>query len=79
NAIEGERWRGGAKKYCLICTLDVKNAFNSANWDFVLRALQRKGYSDYLTQVIPDYSRDRLLIYSSDAGVHEHQVTGGVV
>jgi len=26
NAIEGERWLGGSKEYCLVCTLDVKNA-----------------------------------------------------
>ncbi|XP_041630599.1 uncharacterized protein [Drosophila kikkawai] len=45
NAIEGERWQGGTKKYCLVCTLDVKNAFNSANWSRVLQALQRGGIS----------------------------------
>jgi len=41
NAIEGERWLGGSKEYCLVCTLDVKNAFNSANWNLVLQALFR--------------------------------------
>ncbi|XP_041451931.1 uncharacterized protein LOC121405334 [Drosophila obscura] len=28
-AVEGTRWKGGKKEYCLIVTLDIKNAFNS--------------------------------------------------
>jgi len=32
-AISGKRWKGGSKKYCLIVTLDIRNAFNSARWD----------------------------------------------
>ncbi|XP_070144155.1 uncharacterized protein [Drosophila kikkawai] len=78
NAIEGERWQGGTKKYCLVCTLDVKNAFNSANWSRVLQALQRGGISGYLVQLIAEYFKDRVLQYKSDAGNQEHQVTGGV-
>ncbi|XP_062121740.1 uncharacterized protein LOC133835714 [Drosophila sulfurigaster albostrigata] len=30
NAIGGTRWKGGQKKYCLMVTLDIRNAFNSA-------------------------------------------------
>ncbi|KAH8234532.1 hypothetical protein KR032_008224, partial [Drosophila birchii] len=78
NAIEGERWQGGTKKYCLVCTLDVKNAFNSANWSLVLQALQRSVISGYLVQLIADYFTDRVLMYSSDAGNQAYQVTGGV-
>ena len=37
-AISGTRYKGGKKKYCLVATLDIKNAFNSArscaNWLF---------------------------------------------
>ena len=40
-AIAGRRWKRGAKRYCAIVTLDVKNAFNSANWDHILGALGR--------------------------------------
>ncbi|XP_070144861.1 uncharacterized protein [Drosophila kikkawai] len=78
NAIEGERWQGGTKQYCLVCTLDVKNAFNSANWSLVLQALQRAGISGYLIKLIADYFKDRVLLYESDAGHQQHQVTGGV-
>jgi len=78
NAIEGERWLGGSKEYCLVCTLDVKNAFNSANWNLVLQALHRMGISNYLIDLVADYFKDRVLTYSSDVGVHEYLVTGGV-
>ncbi|KAH8280190.1 hypothetical protein KR054_000771 [Drosophila jambulina] len=78
NAIKGERWRGGSKKCCLVCTLDVTNPFNSANWSLILRALQRGGISGYLIQLIADYFKDRVLLYSSDAGNQRHHVTGGV-
>nr|XP_041632504.1 uncharacterized protein LOC121502829 [Drosophila kikkawai] len=78
NAIKGERWQGGSKKYCLVCTLDVKNAFNSANWSLILQALQRGGISGYIIQLIADYFKDRVLLYSSDAGNQRHHVTGGV-
>jgi len=56
NAIEEERWLGGSKKYCLVCNLDVKNAFNSANWNFVLQALHRMGIL-----ALPDRPRRGLL------------------
>jgi len=78
NAIEGERWLDGSKEYCLVCTLDVKNAFNSANWNLVLPALHRMGISDHLIDLVADYLKDRVLTYSSDVGKHEYQVTGGV-
>ncbi|XP_070140008.1 uncharacterized protein [Drosophila kikkawai] len=74
----GRTTRGGFKKYCLVCTLDVKNAFNSANWSLILQALQRGGISGYIIQLIADYFKDRVLLYSSDAGNQRHHVTGGV-
>jgi len=78
DAIQGERWLGGSKESCLACTLDVKNAFNFANWNLVLQALHRMGISDYLIDHVADYFKDRVLTYSSDIGEHEYQVTGGV-
>ena len=31
-------WKGGTKNYCLVAALDIKNAFNSANRDCIIRA-----------------------------------------
>jgi len=36
------------------------------------------GSSDYLTDIVANYFKDRVLTYSSDVGDHEYQVTGGV-
>ena len=39
-AITGDRWFEWDKEYCIIITLDVKKAFNSADWDAILAALR---------------------------------------
>jgi len=36
------------------------------------------GISNYLIDLVADYFKDRVLTYSSDVGVHEYLVTGGV-
>lgn len=77
-AIEGERWRWGSKEYCLVVTLDVKNAFNSAKWSFILQCLRRIGIPTYLYNIIADYLSDRFLVYESDEGTKTHKVTAGV-
>lgn len=33
NTVKGRRWRNVTKKYCVVVTLDAKNAFNTAKWD----------------------------------------------
>jgi len=38
--IEGTRWKGGRKEYCLIVTLDVKYAFNSVSWNCIINSLR---------------------------------------
>lgn len=40
-AIAGSRWRRGTKKYCLVATLDIKNAFNSARWGCIWEAINK--------------------------------------
>lgn len=41
DAISGERWKGGSKIYCLVATLDIRNAFNFAKWDHIMEVLAR--------------------------------------
>ncbi|KAH8293017.1 hypothetical protein KR054_006127 [Drosophila jambulina] len=31
--IACKRWKGGSKEYCLVVTLDIRNAFNTVRWD----------------------------------------------
>lgn len=77
-ATEGKRWKGGTMKYCAIITLDMKNAFNTANWGNVMRALQRIGVPSYLLQTVGNYLKDRVLLYETEDGTKAYQVTGGV-
>lgn len=74
-AIEG---RGANRKYCAIITLDVKNAFNSANWTLIIQKLDRIGIPTYLAKVIESYFTDRRLCYNTDKGVVTQKITAGV-
>lgn len=77
-AVEGKRWRGGSKKYCLIVTLDVKNAFNSASWNHIMRSLERMRVPLYLCKIVGDYLDCRTLSYSTENGDKWHNITRGV-
>ena len=60
-AIEGRRWRRGAKQYCCVITLDVKNAFNTASWKHILQALRNMRVSTYIRDILKNYFRQRVL------------------
>ncbi len=77
-AIEGTRWMHGTKEYCAIITFDVKNAFNSAYWPHIIRALENLNIPVYLLRIIRCYLSDRLLLYDTEEGVKSYAVTGGV-
>lgn len=78
DAIAGTRWKGGTKKYCLVATLDIRNAFNSANWDRIMQALEEKNVPGYLRRIVASYFTDRVLKYDTENGAKEYDVTGGV-
>lgn len=78
DAIKGNRWKGGKMKYCALITLDIKNAFNTANWGHIMHALKEIGTPGYLQRIIGDYLKDRVLLYETDMGTKEYTVTGGV-
>lgn len=77
-ALAGERWLGGEKQYCAVITLDVKNAFNSANWGKIMRALSEMHVPEYLIRIIANYFEGRILIYDTEAGPKTFNITGGV-
>ncbi|CAH2094186.1 unnamed protein product [Euphydryas editha] len=77
-AIAGARWKGGSKRYCLVVTFDIKNAFNSANWDHIMRTLGEMQVPVYLQRMVASYFTGRLLKYDTKSGPMEHKVTGGV-
>ncbi|CAD7093684.1 unnamed protein product [Hermetia illucens] len=65
-------------KCCALVTLDVKNAFNSANWGWIKGALAKLRVPSYLARLIESYFSDRLLWYETDDGPKEFIVTAGV-
>lgn len=62
------------RNFTLVILLDVKNAFNSMNWEVIMRALVHKGISPYLRRIISSYLQDRSL--RTQQGIHD--VTAGV-
>ena len=74
-AIKGKTYKND---YCLIVTLDVKNAFNTANWDRIVNALQELNAPKYLVEIIKDYFRERVLTYNTSSGLAQYNVSGGV-
>ena len=52
DAVEGERWRFGTKEYCAVVTLDVRNAFNSANWGRIVRTFFNMDTPPYLMEIL---------------------------
>lgn len=77
-AIAGTRWKEGTKQYCAVVTLDIKNAFNSANWRFVRRALVKMKTPAYLLEIIDSYFNNRRLRYVSENGIEFYDITAGV-
>lgn len=78
DAIKGKKWKNGTKEYCVVVTLDVKNAFNTANWEIILNALSRLCIPQYLLAIVKDYFRNRILVFDTDRGAEQYKVTGGV-
>lgn len=67
-----------ANRYCAITTIDVKNAFNSANWELIGKALNDMGVSKQLRGLIQSYLTNRFLIYDTEIGPVTRRVTAGV-
>ncbi|XP_046868598.1 uncharacterized protein LOC124461052 [Drosophila willistoni] len=78
NAIEGSRWKAGSKKYCLVVTIDVKNAFNTADWGCILGSVCRLEAPVYLQAIIRSYFDGRVLRFNTDEGCDSHHISAGV-
>lgn len=68
--IKGEKWRFDSNEYCVVITLYIKNAFNSAYCEISVQY-------GYLMKVIDDYSRDRRVMYQTDDGENKYTVSVG--
>ncbi|CAD7080109.1 unnamed protein product [Hermetia illucens] len=70
--------KGSSSKYCVVVTLDVKNAFNSANWNLIRKSLAKVGIPAYLAAIVDSHLTERRLWYDTDDGSQEYVVSAGV-
>jgi Reverse transcriptase (RNA-dependent DNA polymerase) len=68
----------GGNRFCALITIDVKNAFNSADWSAIADALYRLGVPESLFRVLGDYLNNRFLIYDTEVGQERMKVSAGV-
>ena len=59
--IADEANERAGRRRCLLVTMDVKNAFNSAPWDGILTELKRRQIAPYLYNIIASYLEERWL------------------
>lgn len=67
-----------SRKIVVLVTLDVRNAFNSARWEEILRALDTYSTPRYLTRIVGDYFTNRTLTYDTTEGPKTRIMTCGV-
>ncbi|XP_014217050.1 uncharacterized protein LOC106645654 [Copidosoma floridanum] len=72
-----EQWKI-QRSVCILATLDVKNAFNTAKWSNIMRALKHQNVPDYLRKILDSYLQDRVLQYDTKDGPRERRPTLGV-
>ncbi|KAH8342794.1 hypothetical protein KR067_007886 [Drosophila pandora] len=64
--------------YCLVTTLHIKNAFNTANWSRTLVALMRMNIPRHLLRMVDSYLIIRSLLFDTNEGRKKREVTAGV-
>jgi len=76
SAVEAEVVDGGV---LMAVSLDITNAFNTLPWRWIMGAFEHHGVPPYLSAVVQDYFRDRILVYTDrDGTVRERYIECGV-
>lgn len=66
------------RKKIRVLTLDTRNAFNSAPWETILKALLEKSIPSYLCRIIGSYLDNRSLLYRTDDKQIAQPISSGV-
>lgn len=74
-AEEARQGPYSSRQLCVLITVDVENAFNSAPWEGILKELRDRRISPYLYNIVASYFEDRMLIVGNKSKM---QITGGV-
>ena len=57
------------KGFCVLVTLDVRNAFNAARWSHILNELERRHVERYLIEMTRSYLSNRVLLVGEREGM----------
>jgi len=68
----------GNKTITGILTIEIKNAFNSANWGKILSTAKDKRVPPYLCEILKNYLNSRRLIYKVEGHDTDMTLTSGV-
>lgn len=65
-------------KLCALITLDIKNAFNSASWELIIKELVRRGVDKYVIELVASYLSNRYIIIQAEGREKHRKVNRGV-
>lgn len=66
------------KNLCLLVTLDVENAFNTAPWLAIDISLRRHGLSGHMIRTLKSYMCGRKIRFRTDGGEETVEIRAGV-
>lgn len=62
SCLEKEIRKRNSRGFCILITLDVRNAFNSAKWPMIIKAMEEMGISEDLIETSKSYLTDRTVM-----------------
>lgn len=71
----GTKFHGTGERWCVLITLDVRNAFNTASWSGILGQLELRGVSSALRRSVRAYFEGRSISLSKD---EHHDLSAGI-
>lgn len=77
-ADEARRTRIQERKTSVMITLDVRNAFNTASWMSIDKALRERRINGHMITIMRSYMADREILIPTDRGVENLAVRAGV-
>lgn len=77
-AKEADSFSWKYRRLCAVLTLDVKNAFNCAEWDQILEILYKRGMDNSLICVLNSYLSERKIVLEAKDGKKVMEIKRGV-
>lgn len=61
------------QEWIMLVALDIKNAFNTASWGKIIKAMEKKKISPYLINIAYSYLSERLIYYTNRENITAKQ------